>query len=617
MHISRIYIENFRNFKQLVAVLSPQAVIVGENKVGKTNLLYALRLVLDHTLADANRELRKEDFWQGLDRPMLNGKTIRIEVDLAEFDHDDKLIALLADHLVQGTPSLVARLTYVFQPKPTGEVDSAGVPKYEFRVFGGGRQENVVSSEVRKNLPLKVLPALRDAEADLESWRNSPLRPLIDSLEIDHDRLADVAKDIDSAKDAIAALTEVESLNNSISAKMLGIAGRYQGIQTNLALLPSEPDKLLRSLRLFIDGAANRTMNEASLGTANLIYLSLLDLEISRLTSEGLRHHTFLGIEEPEAHLHPQLQRLVFRAFLHERNALPDGPHTAARSVILTTLSPYIVSVTPLRSFVLLRDTVNGTIATSTATLELTSSEVADLERYIDATRGEMLFARGVILVEGMAESILFPALARELGTPLDEEGISVCAINGTHFTPYIRFLDALGIPWAVVTDMDPDIRSPGDRRVARMYHQLKTQKSKLPPNADIPSLAREAKAAGMFVGTHTFEIDLFKGGLAEAMRRVLQELDEEDESDSVRESWDPVNLTELHAKELLAAIEGVGKGRFAQRLAQKVPPASCPGYVREAIRHVSLRVQRTELSGKVPDATQRTAPEPAPATGH
>lgn len=120
MYISRIRLQKFRNFKDLDVDLGPTAVIVGENKVGKSNLLYALRLVLDPSLPDSNRRLRAEDFWDGLTSP-LAGHEICVTIELSGFDasFDASLEgkAVLADCVVSQSP-LVARLTYVFRPKP-------------------------------------------------------------------------------------------------------------------------------------------------------------------------------------------------------------------------------------------------------------------------------------------------------------------------------------------------------------------------------------------------------------------------------------------------------------------------------------------------------------------
>lgn len=85
MRISRIFIGNFRNFKSLDVKLGEHAVVLGENKVGKTNLLFALRLVLDPSLPDSARRLRLEDFWDGLEHPLSAEDVIEISVDFRDF----------------------------------------------------------------------------------------------------------------------------------------------------------------------------------------------------------------------------------------------------------------------------------------------------------------------------------------------------------------------------------------------------------------------------------------------------------------------------------------------------------------------------------------------------
>src|SRR4051794_27067236 len=112
-YISRVEIENFRNLHGVKADLPSTVVIVGENRGGKSNLLHALRLVLDPSLPDFARSLRAEDFWDGLAGP-FNGDTISIKVEIQGFDGDEDAEAVLADSIVSESP-MIARLTYLFR----------------------------------------------------------------------------------------------------------------------------------------------------------------------------------------------------------------------------------------------------------------------------------------------------------------------------------------------------------------------------------------------------------------------------------------------------------------------------------------------------------------------
>ena len=213
MRISRIRIQNFRNFRALDLDLVRHAVVVGENKVGKTNLLHAIRLVLDPSLPDSARQLKDEDFWDGLPRPLAREHRIAVSIDLTDFESDENQVALLAEHLVEPEP-MTARLTYLFQPLDAIEGQPAKESDYEFLLYGGDRPENRLGPDLRRRLPFELLPALRDAEGDLENWRRSPLRPLLDAVggRINRDELIDLAADITAATQVVAQHREVRTL---------------------------------------------------------------------------------------------------------------------------------------------------------------------------------------------------------------------------------------------------------------------------------------------------------------------------------------------------------------------------------------------------------------------
>jgi putative ATP-dependent endonuclease of OLD family len=589
MRISHVTIKNFRNFALLDVDLAANAVIVGENKIGKTNFLYALRLVLDPSLPDSARQLNLEDFWDGLPRPLTRKDEITVALDVTDFENDDNLAALLVEHLVE-PESMTSRLTYVFRPLETLDDEPSKESDYEFYVYGGRRSENRIGHELRRRLPVDLLPALRDAEGDIGSWRRSPLRPLLDNVaaRIEADQLEAFATAITEATRAVTKGKEVKQLVERINGRVRKMVGAGHAIETTLGFSPTDPDRILRALRMFID-EGKREIAAASLGSANVLYLTLKALELEQAVEEGQRHHTFLAIEEPEAHLHPHLQRLVYRDFLRGAGGEDrEWPVT----ILLTTHSPHIVSVAPLHSVILLRKSKDGesTEAVSTANLALDSATVADLERYIDVTRGEMLFAKGVILVEGEAERFLVPALAKTNDVDFDELGISVCSVAGTNFVPYLALLgdQGLRLPVAVITDGDPaNGRKRGETRAVDMLRALVSSAVLAKKTADEQiALARKY---GVFVGDHTCEVDLFAAGAHREIARTLTELASSQAAKERAKEWraDPAALDR---ERLLRDIEAISKGRFAQRLSTYIKPGHCPAYIWDAIEYVRTR---------------------------
>jgi len=598
MHLSRIKIVNFRNFSELDVELGGNVVVVGENRIGKSNLLYALRLIFDSTLSDSARQLGLSDFWDGLEELTTDDKII-ISVEIKEFENDMDILAILTDYRLDDDPNTV-RLTYEFRPRAELEVDPVTDDDFEFVCFGGENEAKRFGHELRRRITMDVLPALRDAEGDLANWRRSPLRPLVENAfkNVSRDDLQEISDAIEAATTKITEFEEVQTLEESIGELFAEMSGPKQDIKLRLGFSPSDPTRLCRNIRLLIDEGL-RGINDASLGSANLVFLSLKALEVRQLIEENRRDYTFLAIEEPEAHLHPHLQRSVYRQIFESVHE--DDDTKSPLSVFLTTHSPHIASVAPLRSILLLRDTADsGTKGCSTASIELTESEEKDLARYLDVTRAEILFSRGVILVEGDAERFLVPTFANNIGKPLDQLGITVCSVAGTNFHPYAKFLTGLGIPFSIITDWDP--RTNGDplgysrtQKLIRMIEMLQSDTISDEVEAEVNGADYDvfctfAEQYGIFLNDYTLEVDLFKDEFDQFIIETLRE----GEFGPTRRGWIDeweADQDALDVKKFLSLIDAIGKGRFAQRLASRMGEMEPPAYISNAIKFVTDRV--------------------------
>ncbi|MCY4061891.1 MAG: AAA family ATPase [Chloroflexi bacterium] len=469
MHISRIYVKNFRNFKEIDIPLSHGVTcIIGENNTGKTNLFRALRLVIDNNVPSTSRQLAEQDIFAKADFREPN--QVIVSIEFSDFEDSINSQAWVCGWEINNLD--VARLTYRFRPKRSiraqledGTYRGGLVldEHYEWQIVGGGCTDpsslqwndddgrSVRFSDLQ-HFKLEYLKDLRDVLQDLERDRVSPLRRLLRLIDdkASQEELIAIAT---NANDRITSHQLISDLSEGLGNEFTRVVGpAFQDIQLNVGMVEPSFAAIIRSLKiLFRDRGLQHDgfqISRNGLGLNNLLYITMV-LQAFELTlsSDDVAGQLVL-IEEPEAHLHPQLQRTLY-----------DVLRGAPSQVLLTSHSTHISSKAPLNSFVSLTLSAEGTKANRLALSGvLEDKEIKDLERYLDATRSTLLYARKVMLVEGPAELFLIPRMIEAAeGKNLDSLGISIIPIYGTHFESYAKLFSDESLPKKCAIIMDGD----------------------------------------------------------------------------------------------------------------------------------------------------------------
>lgn len=452
MYLAKVEVNNFRSLKNVTANLRPGLnVLVGRNNAGKTNLLAAIR----HAIGPGGARgefigITRDDFYRSSAQERA-AETISITLTFEELTEEQRA------HFYEIVDFNVADLSKskaVFRFEATWP---EGKRHASIERWGGGpsADRTPVPSEILESLPVTFLPALRDAEAALAPGFKSRLALLLADLAV---RLGSTAQtDIEDifrkANDELEAQPLVSKVKGSLQDTTRSIAGTDYA-PSAIRAAEVNFDRILRTLRVQMEGTPIGDLVANGLGYNNLLYIAVI---LEHLKSPQPDECPLLLVEEPEAHLHPQLTMLLAE---YLANQVPGGkiPQT-----IVTTHSPTLAaSVPPSRVHVIFTDPATKELRSNSITRAgMTEPEEMALQRMLDITRATLYFAKGVILVEGISESLLFPVLAKRLNHDLSKLHISVIPICGVAFETFEKLLqpDSLGIPTAIVTDADPPVK--------------------------------------------------------------------------------------------------------------------------------------------------------------
>lgn len=445
MIISELRVYNFRQFKSedgapglKITFHRGLNALIGENDSGKTAVIDALKLVL---LTQSNEYIRPsdEDFYKPVDGEACS--EFKIDCTITEFTENEakNFIEYLSFTKTEAKIEYTLELHYrawkdghkIYQELRVGDVDD-GIS---------------IDGKARELLKAVYLKPLRDAEREMSSGRGSRISQILLNHPVFKDKREHAVLDI--FQDANRQIenyftddTDGKRILQTIRNNLESFNDKRQSSNAELKTSDIQLKAILESLSL------NAPEINPGLGELNLLFIAAELLLLKDDTDGGLK---LALVEELEAHLHPQAQLRLISYLQNEYNENDV-------QIIISTHSPILASKINLKNLILMKNGTGYDLAEGQT--ELQKGDYLFLQRFLDSTKANLFFAKGIIMVEGDAENILVPALADILGYPLEKYGISIVNVGSTAFLRYSRIMvrkdgSNIGIPVSVITDCD------------------------------------------------------------------------------------------------------------------------------------------------------------------
>jgi len=582
MYLENLHIKNFRCINDLVLDFHKGInILIGENDTGKTAVLDALRVCLG--LGAERREiyLTPDDFHIYESGEIAD--TIEFHLTFGDISTKEQgvFIELLA--IPEGQlPKLQLHIRFTYDPLKD---------RIRREYWGGEKEGQNVPSQVLELIYFIHLGALRDASRDLTPGRGNRLSKLFLKLVPERDEQEEYEKEINDQIRSVPRLisllkngkTKINKHLNRVSLRNAPqrididfVDKTFRGIMEGLKLrIPFDTlkesheedqpvsDRLAGSFKIWQNG----------LGSNNLIYIATVLGDLFEKKKREPDSFISLLIEEPEAHLHPQLQNVLF-PYLKEIE-------THNVQLFVTSHSPTITAKTHIDSLIVLTDNARNISSTPLKNVALEERHKKYLQRFLDVTKSQLFFAKGVILVEGISEALLLPCFAKLTGQKYDlaRNAVEIVNIGGVSFEPFAKIFNSdnkrerLNIRCAILTDDDREMITATDE-------------------VEISSRAASALelAGGMvakpFLAKYTFEYELYyKNEILVA--KVYREL-------HPRTGLEFNGTIEQRALQFVDKIKtNRDKAVFAQLLAQEIEENVSfqefvvPNYIQHAIKWV------------------------------
>ncbi len=598
MYVSQLEITNYRNFKNFTIKLKPVTQIIGENNIGKSNLLDSLGLIFSQEVSffkkrfldisdfnyEAIIELKKKILDTTVEPETIEYPKIIIKATLKDWDLKQE--AVITDWM-SNSDFTEATLTYTFAPVSSfnkveeitqqrqflndykEEIGAEAfeniqdneilniinfpISKYHYRIHGGNQNESLANTYHLNQLKFELLDALRDAKSELSASRNSGLlfRVLNANEETDYQ---DLKKQLVGLQRAIENNAAISGIKTRISEQLDKISLSTETSNNIVDLIFSLPNvsDLLRKLSLIYNDNPIRIERNGT-GRNNLLFISLM---LSFIEDPERMQSTFfriVGLEEPEAHLHANLQNHL-ASNLEGLIRNPEGEYRKDIQLILTSHSNHITTKIDFENTVVLHYKNQSVKAHYIldgfgATAE-DKRQISYLKKYLDSENVNLFYSRRLALVEGISEKLLFPIFYKiQTNETVDQSACAVVNVNGLAFKNFLRLI-VNGFHTKCLVLTDSDVGTETENRAQDLKSEYNTVNE---VDVQISELS-------------TFEKDLISYNTSEAGKDILNNVLQIVRPIAGKQYVDGLGTGEIDVENYFSLIEG-HKSEFALQL--------------------------------------------------